>query len=144
MKLEDLQDEWSKDCNVNIADVQGESSLTGTLHNKYWRFFSNENILLKKREMELKVLKLAKYEFLLQGPNPETIEKGWKLPACGRVLKTDIPMYMEADSDIINLTLKVALQREKVEFLKSVIDMIKNRGFTLNTILNDQKFKAGA
>ena len=96
---------------------------------------------LKKRKPKLK---LAKYEFFTQGHNEETKEKGWEMPAKGIILKTDIPMYMDGDPDIIKLSLKIGLQQEKVELLESIIKTIMNRGYNLKVFIEWQRFINGS
>ena len=92
----------------------------------------------------MKILKLDKYEFLTQGPNEETRDKGWRLPPKGMVLKSDIPMYMEADKDVVELGLKIGLQQEKIDFLESIIKTIINRNFVIRNGIDWQKFTMGA
>jgi hypothetical protein len=101
-------------------------------------------MLLRKHEADMKQLKLDKYEFLTQGPNEETKDKGWKLPPKGMVLKGDIPMYLEADHDIINLSLKIGYQQEKLELLDSIIKSVMNRNFIIKNAIDWQKFTMGA
>jgi len=60
------------------------------------------------------------------------------------ILKGDIPTYMDADKDIINLSLKIGMQQEKVYFLEDIIKTIINRGYLLKTVLEWQRFTMGA
>jgi hypothetical protein len=92
----------------------------------------------------MKQLKLDKYEFLTQGPNEETKDKGWRLPPKGMVLKSDIPMYLEADVDIVNLSLKIGIQQEKIDLLDSIIKSIMNRGYLIKSAIDWQKFIMGS
>jgi hypothetical protein len=100
-------------------------------------------MLLRKFESDMKQLKLAKYEFYTMGPTEETQDKGWQLPPRGMILKSDIPMYMDADQDIINMSLKIGLQQEKVELLESIIKSLTNRGFQIKSAIEWTKFTMG-
>jgi hypothetical protein len=60
------------------------------------------------------------------------------------VLKGDIPMYLDADDDIINITLKVGLQQEKIELLESIIKLVMNRNYIIRNAIDWQKFTMGA
>ena len=82
--------------------------------------------------------------FYTQGPSEETNKKGWELPAKGMILKSDIPMYLDGDPDIINLSLKISYQQEKIECLESIIKSIMNRGFLIKNAIDWQKFTMGA
>jgi hypothetical protein len=101
-------------------------------------------MILRKQESDMKQLKLDKYEFLTQGPNEETKEKGWKLPPKGMILKGDLPMYLDADPDVVTLSLKIGYQQEKIELLDSIIKTIINRNFIIRNAIDWQKFTMGA
>lgn len=144
MKIEEILELWQSDSKIDRTEIGDEALNIPKLHHKYYQIYVNERLILRKQESELKQLKLDKYEFLTQGPNEETKEKGWRLPPKGMVLKSDIPMYLESDQDVINMTLKVGYQQEKIDLLDSIIKTIINRGYLLKTALEWQKFTMGA
>lgn len=143
MKLEEIFEEWKKDSQIDRTELGEESLKVPKLHHKYHQVYSSEKLLLRKLEAEYKKLKLEKYEFLTQGPNEETREKGWELPAKGLILKADIPMYLEADNDLINLSLKIGYQQEKIELLESIIKSLGNRGYNIKTAVDWARFMMG-
>jgi hypothetical protein len=55
-----------------------------------------------------------------------------------------MPMYMEGDQDIIDLSLKIGLQQEKVDLLESIIKSLTNRGFNIKASIDWYKFTMGA
>ena len=59
------------------------------------------------------------------------------------ILKAEMPMYMDADHDIINLNLRIGMQNEKIDFLDSVIKTIINRGFLIRSAIDWTKFTMG-
>ena len=142
MKLEEIFDQWKKDAEIDITELGNESIKIAKLHHKYFQILSSERLLLKSHEAEMKRLKLDKYEFYTQGPNEQT-PKEWKLPPKGLILKQDIPMYMEADNEIIKLSLKIGVQQEKIELLESIIRNLMNRGYNVKTALDWQRFING-
>ena len=107
MKLEEIYEEWKKDSEIDQTNLAEESIRIPKLHHKYFQVYSSEKLLLKKYEADMKALKLAKYEFYTQGPSKETQDKGWEMPARGMILKQEMPMYMEGDQDIIDMSLKI-------------------------------------
>lgn len=144
MKLEDILELWEADSKIDRTELGDEALLIPKLHHKYYQIYVKERITLRKFEAEMKQLKLDKYEFLTQGPNEDNKDKGWRLPAKGMILKGDIPMYLDADDDIVNLSLKIGIQQEKIEFLDSIIKSIMNRGYLVKTALDWQRFTMGA
>lgn len=144
MKLEDIYEEWKKDSEIDKTELGDESIKIPKLHHKYFQVYTSERLLLRKLEAEMKQLKLDKYEFYTQGPSKETKDRGWELPSRGIILKQEMPMYMEGDKEIIELSLKIGYQQEKIELLESVIKSLTNRGFQIKAAIDWYKFTMGA
>lgn len=144
MTLEEIFDLWGEDSNVDRTELGNAALALAKLHHKYYKILSTERLLLRKLEAEMKELKLEKFEFFSDGPTEEQIEKGWKLPAKGRILKSDIHNYVDADSDIIKFNLKISYQNEKIDLLESIIKTIANRGFHIKSAIDWERFKVGA
>ena len=144
MKLDEIMEMWSEDCNVNRLELGEESLKLPKLHSKYLRVFTEERLLLKRLEEERKELVLVKHDYY-RGLLPEEDLKanGWE-PFRLNVLKSDMHMYIDADQDIIKLNLKIAMQQEKVDALESIIRSINNRGFLIKNAIEFEKFKVGA
>jgi hypothetical protein len=144
MKLEDIYEEWKKDSDIDKTELGDEALKIPKLHHKYYQMFTHERLLLRKYEADYKNLKLSKYEFYTMGPSEESREKGWQLPARGMILKADLPMYMEADKDIVDMSLRIGMQQEKIELLESIIKSLVNRGFQIKSAIEWTKFTMGA
>jgi Recombination, repair and ssDNA binding protein UvsY len=144
MQIDEIMVLWEKDTVIDKTELDDESLNIPKLHSKYYNILIKEKLYLRKLEAELKQLRLDKYEFLTQGPNEDTKDKGWRLPPKGMILKSDIPMYMDADQDMVDLTLKIGLQQEKIDFLDSIIKTIINRNFVIKNVLDWQKFTMGS
>ncbi len=143
MKIEEIREAWDVDSAIDKTEIGDESLKIPKLHAKYMRMLSDERLLLRKLESDLKVLKRDKYEFYTMGPTKEQKDLGWELPARGMVLKQDINIYMESDRQVVDLTLRIGMQQEKVEMLDSIIRSIMNRGYQLKTALDFLKFTMG-
>lgn len=144
VKFEDIFDEWKRDSEIDQTDLGNESLKIPKLHHKYYMMLVAEKASLKKLEAQMKQLRLSKYEFYSQGHTEETKKLGWELPPRGIILKADIPMYIEGDKDIIDLSLKIGMQGEKVEFLESIIKSLHNRNFLIKNAIDFVKFTMGA
>lgn len=143
MKLENIFQLWETDSIISRDNLDTESINCSKLHQKYHKIFTEERLILRKYETDLKRLRLDKFEFYTQGPTKETQEKGWVLPPIGKILKADANTYVDADPDVIALTLKVGLQHEKIELLSSIIRSIMNRGFQIKNAIDFMKFQSG-
>lgn len=144
MKLEDIYEEWKKDSEIDKTELGDESLKIPKLHHKYFQVYTSERLLLRKLEAEMKQLKLDKYEFYTQGPSRESQERGWDMPSRGMILKQEMPLYMEGDKHIVELSLKIGYQQEKIELLESIIKSLTNRGFQIKAAIEWTKFTMGA
>lgn len=143
MTFEEILAFWEKDSFIDKSELATESLNIPKLHHKYYSIYISEKANLRKLEADFKVLKFEKYEFYTQGPNEDTKDKGWRMPAKGIILKADIPMYMESDAEIINLSLKVGIQQEKVDLLESIIKSFNTRGYIIKNAIDFTKFTMG-
>ena len=144
MKIEDILEQWKIDSEIDRTELGDEALRIPKLHHKYYQIYIQEKLTLRSQDADMKKLKLDKHEFFTQGHTEETRSKMWELPARGLILKADIPMYMDADKDIIKLSLKIGIQQEKIELLESIIKSLTNRGFQIKSAIDWQKFTMGA
>lgn len=143
MKLDDLLTEWEKDCKIDKLELDDESLKTVKLHSKYYSYYIKEKFLLLKLQKEYKELHLQKYEFYTQGPTPETKNLGWELPAKGCIIKSEVPIYMDADKHLIEMNLRIYSQKEKVDFLKDCIQFLNNRGYAIKNSIEFIRWSNG-
>lgn len=143
MKIEAIHDLWQEDSQIDRTELGEEECKIPQLHHKYFKIFSNERLLLRKLTADLKQLKLAKWEFYTMGPTEDSVSKGWELPPQGKILRADAGQYVEADRDIIDLSLKIGLQEEKIELLESIIKSLNNRGYNIRAAIDYLKFTSG-
>lgn len=143
MTLEEILQEWERDSNLDRTKLDDVSLGVPKMHSKYIRILAQERLILKKYEMDYKELKLEKQEFYVDGPTEEQLAKGWILPAKGRIIKSDSGPYIEADKDIIKLSLRIGVQQEKIEVLKSIVDTVSRLGFQVKNAIDFMKFMNG-
>lgn len=143
MKLEDIIEEWSKDCSIDQTNISNESANISKLHNKYYVLYMQEGMKLRKIRTDMKKLAKLKSEYYRGELSQEELsQNGWEQQPL-KILKTDIPSYVDADEDIIALSLRIGAQEEKVDYLESIIRQISNRGFQLKNIIDWEKFRTG-
>jgi hypothetical protein len=65
------------------------------------------------------------------------------LPPQGKILKSEVNNYIEADKDMVNLSLKLGIQHEKIDLLESIIKSLTARGFNIKAAIDFERFKVG-
>lgn len=144
MKIEEIYELWEKDSVIDRTELAEESLKIPQLHHKYFKIFSQERLFQKKLENELRELIKIKHEYY-QGilDEEELASRNW-LPQQLKILRTDLPLYMDADSDLQTIKLKIQLQQEKIDLLESIIKNLQNRGFQIKSAIEWIKFQMGA
>lgn len=142
-QLEALLDEWDIDSSFDVTDLAEESARSPRLHQKYLRKLVTERLRLRAIEAEGKALRRDKHEFYTQGDSPETRAKGWEMPARGVILQKDLPIYMDADKEMVAHNLRTAYQAEIVAAIELIMTALKGRNWELRLALDDIRFKSG-
>jgi hypothetical protein len=146
MKLEDIQKEWEKDAPINQLDLVSEALKIPKLHDKYYKIYIKEKARLIQMIHELKSMELTKLELYTEGPHSE-IPQHWKNrmgASRGKVLKTNVGPYLEGDEDLIEARMLLAIQKEKTNFVESIISGLRERGFAIKNAIDMLKFQSGA
>ena len=143
MTLDDILEIWKKDCEIDRTELGEESLRTISLHSKYISIYKREKLKLIKLQKEFAKLRLAKHEFYSMGPSKETEELGWEMPARGAIIKTEVPLYLDADQDVINANLRTAMMQEKVDLLADIIKEINNRRWSIRAAIDWIKWTQG-
>ena len=143
MKLEDIQELWNRDREIDYTELGTESIRIPQIHDKYLKIFTDERIRLKGVEFELSKMVRAKTEYYSGKMSQEELERrGWE-QYLERLLKNEISNYIESDEDVIKLKQQLVVLQEKINYLESIIKMINNRGFQIKNALDWLKFTNG-
>jgi len=143
-KLEQIQEMWEKDGEIDVTNVSGESANIPKLHNKYYQLYVKEGLRLKKLRADYKQFSKLKHQYYRGELDDEELrENGWS-PQPLKLLRQDVPQYVEADQEIIDMTLRIGMQEAIVDYLESIIQQINKRGYQLKTIVDWERFKTGA
>jgi len=143
LKLEDIQELWHRDSEIDYTELGTESIRIPQIHDKYLKIFTDERIRLKGIEFELSKMVRTKTEYYSGKMSQEELEQhGWE-QYLGRLLKNEIVKYIESDNDVIKLKQQLVVLQEKINYLDSVIRMINNRGFQIKNALDWLKFSHG-
>ena len=103
MKLEDIQELWHRDREIDYTELGTESIRIPLIHDKYLKIFTDERIRLKGFEFELSKMVRTKTEYYSGKMSQEELERrGWE-QYLGRLLKNEIAKYIESDDDVLKL-----------------------------------------
>jgi len=144
MKLEEIQQHWHNDSQIDRTELGEEAMKIPQLHSKYFKMYSEERLLLRKMELDSKQLFKDLWDYYQGNMDYEDLEeRGWKQNPL-KILKQDLNIYIDSNEQWINNNLKISYQKEKVDFLEAVIKSLTSRGFNIKAAIDWERFKVGA
>jgi hypothetical protein len=146
MKTEEILKLWEEDAQINQLKLTEELVKIPKLHHKYFSILLGEKQRLRALEISYAEVYKERFEHYTQGPAKEDKPAKWTgLPAKGlSSKKSEIEMYISADENIIKVNIKIGDQKEKIELLESIINLINNRSYHIRNIIDWTKFQAGS
>ena len=141
MTLEELKQESYKDLPVkNVENIDQESFYHQEIKAKWLDYKSRFELLLARSKGDYQVLYREKWEYY--GGKSDAKVYAAK-PFDLKVLKTDLQIYISSDSDIIELSNKIAYLETTIKFIDGVIKSIDNRGWDIKHAITWKQFEAG-
>jgi len=146
MNLEQVLEQWSKDCRIDLSSIDESSRITPELHAKYLGLLSQVKLRLKDAEFKQKELMKKKWLWY-QGKmaHEEILELGWDPdPFDGlKILKGEMEHYVEADPELVASEAKIQYLKTFIDTLKEIVENLKWRHQTIGNIIKWKQFEAG-
>ena len=146
MNLEELRNEWAKDCEVDDIELDKSSLEVPKLHAKYQEYLTDNLLVLKNLEFQYNSLLKNKWLWYNGKMSEEQIkELGWEDdPFDGlKVMKNDMHVWYNADPDLQKANGKMEYQKIVINFLKECMQNITWRHQTIKNTIDWRKFMAG-
>ncbi len=141
--LEMIHELWDVDSKIDDLELDLESLKIPQLHSKYMKIMNDENRILNRMMFTHKMLEKDKFEYYSGKMCEEDLEeRNWQ-PLTLKIIKGDIPKYIEGDPDIIQNLVMIGDQREKVGLLNSIVGSINNRSFQITNAIKWKQFTNG-
>ena len=143
MTLDQIIEEWRKDSSIDSTELGKESLKIPQLHSKYMKIYFEERQKLRGYEFKKKEIALKKYEYFNGRMSREELEEaGWE-PFVKKLMKNEIDMYIDSDSDITNVNVRLTAQSEKIDFLVEVLKNLNQRNYQIKNAIDWNRFTNG-
>ena len=140
MRFDELQLMVDADLKIDDTELDIESIKTPQIHNKYLKFYTQFCLQLKKVRDERKSLYRDKWEYYTGKSPPEVYqEKPFDL----KILRTDVPIYLDADPELQEIGQKEEYIKMMVEYTERLLKEINNRNWTIRNTIEWKKFLHG-
>jgi hypothetical protein len=141
MNLEQIQEMWAKDSQIDPDNLHDESLKIPQLHAKYYTLYNTITLLREKaRETHSKV-RLERYNYYTGKADPEVYEEE---PFPYKVRDKDaLQRHMDADERLNKIDLKIRYYDIMLKFLEEIIKTVSNRTFQIKNAIEFMRFQAG-
>ena len=144
MDTNDIAAIWAADSPIDETNLLGESKRIPSLHSKYYNLYYREVLRVKKLKAEYKELEMDKRNWYDGSMAEEDLrEKGWK-PFQRKVIRNDLDKHIQADKDVIKLSLTIDFHTANANYLEDIIKTIHSRNFIVKNMVDILKFQSGA
>lgn len=132
MTFDEIQTMWEQDSKIDPLELDTASLNIPALHGKYLKLFSDYRFKKKQATLQLKQLTRKKFEYYTGKGDAEDYKEN---PFDLKVLKTDLPMYIESDSQIQDIQMRIDMYEIIIDYLDGVIRMLNNRSYQIKNAI---------
>ena len=140
MDLPTIQEMWKKDSVIDQVMLDEASLKIPQLHQKYLVLLNEFNLLRKRKRQELKRLEHKKYLYYSGKAPPEAYEDQ---PFPYKVLKNEVPGWIEVDEDVQNIDLKIEYYCVILNTLNEILKQVNQMSFNIKNVIEWRRFAGG-
>jgi hypothetical protein len=141
MNLDEIQDMWGRDSNIDPDNLHLESLKIPGLHSKYYDIFNQLKLLRVKAEADFAEIKLERHRYYT-GKAPAEVYVSEPFPYKVRD-KESLKQYLDADPKLQEKNLKIKYYEIMLSFTEEIIKTISNRTYQIKNAIEWQRFIAG-
>ena len=141
MNLDQIQEMWERDSQIDPDNLHDESLKIPQLHSKYYTLYNTITLLREKARESYNRVRLERYNYYT-GKAPAEVYVEDPFPYKVRD-KEALQRYLDADEKLNNIDLKIRYYDVMLKFLEEIIKNVSNRTFQIKNAIEWNKFQAG-
>lgn len=139
--LGEIRSEMKRDNIINKDDLSGEAIRCAKLHTKWFGMYIDEKLIYNKLKDSRDKHYLNQWKYYQGKQTPAYYAKFGQLHEI--VVKSDVEKYLNADDLLLAFKELAATQYACVELCQSMVDNIKQRGYSIRNAIDNNRFEAG-
>jgi hypothetical protein len=147
LTLEQILEEWKKDCQIDDIELDKSSRETPKLHAKYVELLSTAKLQKHRKEMDFKKLLKDKFMWYNGKMDKQTMDDlGWQYdPFDGltKPMKSDMDYFYESDPQIQTLQTQIEYWKTVIDTLSEIVSNITWRHQTISNMIKWRQFTSG-
>ena len=144
MNIEQLQEAWDLDCQIDDNYLGETTTATPKLHAKYLKLLVNVKLKHTKLQSDYNLLRKNKFR-LYRGElsRDELTDLGWDQWQGVKPLKNEMDEFLSGDKELVTIKVKIDYLETMIYLLESILQQIKARDWQIKTAVEWKKFLVG-
>ena len=144
MKLDDIQNEWEKDCEIDDNYLGENSIATPKLHAKYIKLLIGVKLKHSKLSADYNELRKNKFRYYRGELSREELNLlQWEQWQGVKPLKNEMDEFLQGDTELNTIKLKAEYLETMIYLLESILGQLKARDWQIKTAVEWKRFLAG-
>lgn len=144
MNIEQLQEEWDRDSEIDDNYLGEHATKTPKLHAKYIKLLVNVKLKHTKLQSDYNILRKNKFRYFRGELSRDELQAlDWSQWQGIKPLKNEMDEFLQGDTELNTLRVKIDYLETMIYFLESVLGQIKARDWQLKSAIEWKKFLAG-
>ena len=144
MNIEQLQEEWDKDCEIDDNYLGENSTATPKLHAKYVKMLVQVKLKHTKLSSDYNLTRKNKFRYYRgELSRDELQDLQWDQWQGVKPIKNEMDEFLKGDVELNTMEIKIKYLETMIYFLESVLQQIKARDWQIKTAVEWKKFLAG-
>jgi len=144
MKIEQIQDMWEQDCNIDDNYLGEAATTTPKFHSKYIKLLIDAKLKLSKYNSDYNQLRKTKFRYYRgEMSRQELSDLQWDQWQGVKPLKNEMDEILTGDSELNNIQMKIEYLNSMIYLLESILGQIRSRDFQIKNGIEWKKFLAG-
>jgi hypothetical protein len=144
MNIEQIQDMWEADAEIDDNYLGEHATKTPKLHAKYIKLLVGVKLKHTKLSSDYNMLRKAKFRYYRgELSREELTDLGWAQWQGVKPLKNEMDEFLQGDTELNTLRVKIDYLETMIYLLESILTQIKARDWQLKSGIEWKKFLAG-
>lgn len=144
MKIEEIQEMWDIDCEIDNNHLGEQATESPKLHAKYIKELINYKLKLVKLSADYNVIRKSKFRYFRgEMSRDELKDKGWEQWQGIKPLKNEMEEFLGGDEDLAAIKTRIEYLETGIYLLESILGQIKSRDWEIKSHIEWKRFLAG-
>jgi hypothetical protein len=144
MNIEQIQEMWDVDCEIDNNYLGETTTATPKLHAKYVKILVSVKLKHTKFSSDYNILRKNKFKYYRgEMSREELTDLGWNQWQGIKPIKNEMDEFLKGDTDLNTMTVKIQYLETMIYMLESILGQIKARDWQIKTAVEWKKFLAG-